>query len=383
MIFLRAIAVFAVAVLAVLSAQAQVSGPYVTGMGVVHQVRDADTDTNGAAGSFTSSVGYGVGVAAGYQFENGIRLEGETTYRFNDTDEVNGASQSDGIHVFSGMINALWEYDNPSGVYPYFGGGLGVAYIDAEDVLIGAGAVTADDDVSFAAQGIAGLGFALTPNLTGVVEYRYFHAFDPTFSTNAGDVEAEYRSHSATFGLRYRFGTVPRRIASNERRTRPVRVVRQPAVSAAPAKQVVQPATIVTPVAVAPRPVAQAKAAGSLRRTYVVFFATDSAVLNRDARAIVLEATERAKQDQTKVIDLTGHADTTGSKTHNQRLSVRRAESAAAMLRSGGVAARLRIFGKGETDLLVPTADNVNEPRNRRVEIVLRGVDDGLVVSQN
>jgi outer membrane protein OmpA-like peptidoglycan-associated protein len=30
------------------------------------------------------------------------------------------------------------------------------------------------------------------------------------------------------------------------------------------------------------------------------------------------------------------------------------------------------IGGQGESNLLVPTADNVNEPRNRRVELTVR-----------
>jgi outer membrane protein OmpA-like peptidoglycan-associated protein len=33
---------------------------------------------------------------------------------------------------------------------------------------------------------------------------------------------------------------------------------------------------------------------------------------------------------------------------------------------------RIRVAGRGEREPLVPTADNVDEPRNRRVEIIVR-----------
>lgn len=376
----RAALVLALSALQIGLANAEVKGVYITGAGTVHQVRDSDT-SGAAVGTIESAVGFGGGLAVGYQFGNGIRIEGEHTYYSSKADRVNGAARSDRVHAITGMTNLLWEYDNSSGIYPYAGAGLGAVFLNSTELLENSGLTGVSSTIAFAAQGIAGVGFALTPNLTGVAEYRYLHAFDPRVDTSAGTIELPYRTHAVSLGLRYRFGKKPQRAV--ETRRQPVRVVRQESQPAQSAVAAFQSPTVVTPVAATPRPLAQAKAAGSLRRTYVVFFATDSAVLNRDARAIVVEATEKAKQDQTKVIDLTGHADTTGASVYNQRLSVRRAESAAAMLRSGGVAARLRIFGKGETDLLVPTADNVSEPRNRRVEIVLRGVDDGLVVSQN
>ena len=53
------------------------------------------------------------------------------------------------------------------------------------------------------------------------------------------------------------------------------------------------------------------------------------------------------------------------------RLSRRRAESVAAELEKQGVSSsEIAIFAKGKKDLLVPTADGVREPQNRRVQIV-------------
>ena len=43
----------------------------------------------------------------------------------------------------------------------------------------------------------------------------------------------------------------------------------------------------------------------------------------------------------------------------------------------GVLAARIRQEGRGERELLVPTADNVKEARNRRVDIVLKPIIEG------
>jgi len=70
------------------------------------------------------------------------------------------------------------------------------------------------------------------------------------------------------------------------------------------------------------------------------------------------------------LIDVNGYSDTTGSADANLKLSQARAEAVADVLADGGVAAeRISPKGFGETDLKIPTGDNVNEPRNRRVEI--------------
>lgn len=70
------------------------------------------------------------------------------------------------------------------------------------------------------------------------------------------------------------------------------------------------------------------------------------------------------------LIEVDGYTDTTGSDQYNLDLSQRRAESVANVLADDGVnPARLSPRGFGETHLKVPTGDNVNEPRNRRVEI--------------
>jgi hypothetical protein len=71
-------------------------------------------------------------------------------------------------------------------------------------------------------------------------------------------------------------------------------------------------------------------------------------------------------------LTVTGHTDTVGSDAYNMRLSMRRATTVQQQLIKDGVpAGEIAIFAKGKRDLLVPTADGVKEPQNRRVQIVL------------
>jgi len=106
---------------------------------------------------------------------------------------------------------------------------------------------------------------------------------------------------------------------------------------------------------------------------YLVFFAFDSAQLDADARQTVARAAEAYRRTgEAQQITATGHTDTSGSAEYNLGLSQRRAEAVAnELIRLGVPAADIVTVGRGEEDLLVPTADGVREPRNRRVEIVV------------
>jgi OOP family OmpA-OmpF porin len=68
-----------------------------------------------------------------------------------------------------------------------------------------------------------------------------------------------------------------------------------------------------------------------------------------------------------------GHTDRVGTVQFNDALSLRRAERARGELIKAGVPAdRIQIAGRGEREPLIPTEDEVAEPRNRRVEISIR-----------
>lgn len=68
-----------------------------------------------------------------------------------------------------------------------------------------------------------------------------------------------------------------------------------------------------------------------------------------------------------------GHTDSVGGMEYNDRLSLARAERLREMLAGLGIpAGRIQAAGRGKRELLVPTDENVPEPRNRRVEISVR-----------
>jgi outer membrane protein OmpA-like peptidoglycan-associated protein len=128
-----------------------------------------------------------------------------------------------------------------------------------------------------------------------------------------------------------------------------------------------QPVAEVAPPA-APPPVAVAPAA----KSYLVFFDFNKSDLTGDARTIIKSAASEAAKQNTTKLTVTGHTDTVGSDAYNMRLSMRRAVSVEKELVVDGVPeGEIAIFAKGKHDLLVPTADGVKEPQNRRVQIVL------------
>ena len=68
-----------------------------------------------------------------------------------------------------------------------------------------------------------------------------------------------------------------------------------------------------------------------------------------------------------------GHTDTVGSDAANDVLSRQRAEVVRKALLARGIAAEnVVVIGRGKREPMVPTADGVAEPRNRRVEILVR-----------
>lgn len=101
-----------------------------------------------------------------------------------------------------------------------------------------------------------------------------------------------------------------------------------------------------------------------------VTFATGSSSITPAFQSTLDQVAASLIKYPNSLIDVYGHTDTTGSTAINQRLSEDRARNVANYLIGRGVAAsRIRWLGYGETQLKVQTADNVNEPLNRRVEI--------------
>lgn len=72
-------------------------------------------------------------------------------------------------------------------------------------------------------------------------------------------------------------------------------------------------------------------------------------------------------------VQITGHTDRVGSVADNDRLSFARAQAVRDMLAQLGLQSDfIRAVGRGEREPLVPTPDEQPEPRNRRVEVIVR-----------
>ncbi len=290
-----------------------------------------------AGGAAVSSLGYGFG--------NGFRVEVEGDYRYNsqnvNNDHIFGATNRE--QKFGGMANVLYDFDiGLSYLYPYLGAGAGYMHVDRSLDLPSSGVL--------AYQGIAGVSvpIAIVPGLSATIEYRFLDldtsknseyapgnfAIGLTSFSQTNKFSAEY-NHSILLGIRYAF-RVP---------------------SAPPP---VAPSPVIAP---APAPA----------RTYLIFFDWNKSILTDRARQIIAEAASASTQVSETRIEVNGYTDLSGTAQYNQGLSVRRANAVAAeLVRLGVPRTAISIRGFGESNPLVPTANGVREPQNRRVEIILR-----------
>jgi len=106
---------------------------------------------------------------------------------------------------------------------------------------------------------------------------------------------------------------------------------------------------------------------------FLLYCGADSTALTAQSKkqipAILAEIQARNSVDTSVV----GHTDSAGSSSYNLNLSRRRAEAVGQLLVSQGVDPDiLEISSHGERNPLIPTPDNVSEPRNRRVEVTVR-----------
>ena len=310
------------------SVQAQpLNGVYVGAGAGVNWLTDTNIRAPGT-GKIKSDIGFvGLG-SVGYAFGNGFRVELEGNYRYQEV-KANGVGGR--LQSYGPMVNALYDFDAGLGwATPYVGVGVGYQWGE-----VSGGGTNTSSKGAWAGQGILGAAFAIpdAPGLAVTAEARVLGTFEKVRYGNTGSTDPQLNV-SGLLGLRYNFGAVG-----------------APAVAAAPA------------AVPAPAPA----------RTYLVFFDWDKADLTPRARQIIADAAQASTRVATTRIEVAGHADRTGTAQYNQALSLRRANAVAAELVRLGVArTAIDIQAFGESRPLVPTAANVREPQNRRVEIVLR-----------
>jgi OOP family OmpA-OmpF porin len=107
--------------------------------------------------------------------------------------------------------------------------------------------------------------------------------------------------------------------------------------------------------------------------SFLLYFLLDSDEFTPTSKVVVENILGDIARRPAPEVLVIGHADTVGSDDYNDRLSLQRAGRISRRLIELGIASeRIQISGRGKRELRVPTADQVAEPRNRRVEIVVR-----------
>lgn len=105
---------------------------------------------------------------------------------------------------------------------------------------------------------------------------------------------------------------------------------------------------------------------------FTMNFATGSDEITPESRPVLEQIIAEVSRRSAAEIVVIGHTDRVGSEAANDVLSLKRAEAVRLALIAAGIEARIDVAGRGEREPLVPTADEVAEPRNRRVEINVR-----------
>jgi outer membrane protein OmpA-like peptidoglycan-associated protein len=292
--------------------------------------------------------GFGGVLSLGWGYGNGLRAEVEASYRLNEVSGhtvfwQNKPGATGRAYSYGVMGNILYDFDLGGalgGISPYLGFGAGYIWHQYSDVGY---RVNRQDDNTYqgtagapAGQLIAGvsLPIASVPGLSLTAEYRYLKTSGHNFGRNTvngiiypADADVDNTNQSILFGVRYAFNAGPSVVAA-------------------------------APVAAA--------------RTYLVFFDWSKADLTDRARQVIGEAASNRGQGVTR-IEVNGFTDRSGPADYNMQLSIRRANAVAAELMRRGVPRNEIVTrGFGEENNLVPTADGVREPQNRRVEIILR-----------
>ncbi len=313
------------------------------GAGAAHH-HDADIVRGGTRNDADFDWGWSGETALGYRYGNGFRTELELSYKGNnDVDTISGTLTPGGdTRSWAGMINVLYDIDmfEDTRFMPYIGLGAGVIRSEYDNVGPCCGFATRvdDTDTTFGYQGIAGISFRATEMVDLYANYKYTSAHEPEYNALAvTNVDADYDVSTIMAGIRINLG------APSSPAPAPVAAAAEPAPSPEP----------------------------ETSRTYLVFFDFNRSDLTPEALDVLRQAAEDARNGGAVKVEVRGHADRSGSDAYNVRLSQKRAQAVRSELgRLGLPVEEIATQALGEREPLVPTADGVKEPQNRRAEIV-------------
>lgn len=106
---------------------------------------------------------------------------------------------------------------------------------------------------------------------------------------------------------------------------------------------------------------------------FLLYFEQGSTRLTAVSEELLPQVYREIEKRNSAAIGIYGHSDRTGSDEYNLELSTRRAMAVRKLLADEGIDLKnLDVNSHGEGNPLIPTSDGVAEPRNRRVEVIVR-----------
>lgn len=107
--------------------------------------------------------------------------------------------------------------------------------------------------------------------------------------------------------------------------------------------------------------------------SYILYFKPNSTELTKASKGTLQNAIQSIDERSPCMVDIIGHTDTVGSQEQNVKVSLKRAKSIKSIFENKNIkVVSLTAKGYGEENLLVKTADNTPEAKNRNVEIFIK-----------
>jgi outer membrane protein OmpA-like peptidoglycan-associated protein len=108
-------------------------------------------------------------------------------------------------------------------------------------------------------------------------------------------------------------------------------------------------------------------------KSFLLYFEQGTTTLTAQSSTVLPALRAEIAARSGPEVEVIGHTDTVGSEADNDRLSAKRAEEVLGWLASQGFdRSMMSAVGRGERQLMQPTMDNVDNPANRRVEVIVR-----------
>jgi outer membrane protein OmpA-like peptidoglycan-associated protein len=106
---------------------------------------------------------------------------------------------------------------------------------------------------------------------------------------------------------------------------------------------------------------------------FILYFERNTTKLTHGSNDLLSQVQKTIKSRNSNEVYVVGHTDLVGTEAYNAGLSSRRANYVRDLLVSSGIKPKtLFVSSYGKARPLVPTKDQVPEPRNRRVEVIVR-----------